>query len=350
MAFNKVLEDKVLQDIEALIPIEERWENLTLANDFMFSTVMSDEALCTEMMRRILPDIEIEYISIPEAQKTLRGALESKSVRFDLYTKSDDGKIYDIEIQTTNNKDLPRRSRAYHILMGDDVLRRSRGKSKRYRDIPDSYVIFICMFDPFELGRYIYTFKNICSEAKALDLGDGAFTIFLNAKGKTGKISKKLKAFLDFLRGKETPGDAFIEELAKRLRFAKLDPEGRRIHMYNWLYESTKIENAKEEAREAALAEARAEAQAAVAKAQAEARAEAAKAQAATAKAQAATEKAQAATAEAQAATAKAPAEEKARFSKFTEDLTAKLHAAGLPLETIANVIASSMKAVQAQA
>ena len=160
-----------------------------------------------------------------------------------------------------------------------------------------------------------------CSEAKALDLGDGAFTIFLNAKGKTGKISKKLKAFLDFLRGKETPGDAFIEELAKRLRFAKLDPEGRRIHMYNWLYESTKIENAKEEAREAALAEARAEAQAAVAKAQAEA----------------------------QAATAKAQAEE-ARFSKFTEDLTAKLHAAGLPLETIANVIASSMKAVQAQA
>ena len=80
--------------------------------------------------------------------------------------------------------------------------------------------------------------------------------------------------------------------------------------MYNWLYESTKIENAKEEAREAALAEARAEAQAAVAKAQAE----------------------------------------EARFSKFTEDLTAKLHAAGLPLETIANVIASSMKAVKAQA
>ena len=109
--------------------------------------------------------------------------------------------------------------------------------------------------------------------------------------------------------------------------------------MYNWLYESTKIENAKEEAREAALAEARAEAQAAVAKAQAEA-------QAATEKAQA---EAQAATEKAQAATAKAQAEE-ARFSKFTEDLTAKLHAAGLPLETIANVIASSMKAVQAQA
>ena len=117
--------------------------------------------------------------------------------------------------------------------------------------------------------------------------------------------------------------------------------------MYNWLYESTKIENAKEEAREAALAEARAEAQAAVAKAQAEAQAATEKAQA---EAQAATEKAQAATAEAQAATAKAQAEEKARFSKFTEDLTAKLHAAGLPLETIANVIASSMKAVQAQA
>lgn len=82
------------------------------------------------------------------------------------------------------------------------------------------------------------------------------------------------------LRGKETPGDAFIEELAKRLRFAKLDPEGRRIHMYNWLYESTKIENAKKETR-------------------------------------------------AQAATSKALI-------------------AGLPLETIANVIASSLKAAKA--
>ena len=88
--------------------------------------------------------------------------------------------------------------------------------------------------------------------------------------------------------------------------------------MYNWLYESTKIENAKEEAR--------------------------AEVQAAAAKALAAVQ------AEAQAAKAAAQAEEKARFAKFTEDLTAKLHAAGLPLETIANVIASSMKAVQAQA
>lgn len=264
MAIDKILENKILQDIEALIPIEERWENLTLANDFMFRAVMSDEKLCTEMMRRILPDIEINYISIPEAQKSIKETLGTRGVRFDLYAKSDNGKIYDIEIQTTDNKDLARRSRAYQLSMGLDVLNRDRSRSKKdlkhYKNIPDSYVIFICMFDPFKMGRHIYTFKNICTEAKSLAFDDGAFTIFLNAEGKADDVNPKLRAFLDFLTGKETPGDEYINELARRLAISKASIEWRRIYMYDWIFESSKLEDAREEAAAKARAEATAEA------------------------------------------------------------------------------------------
>lgn len=344
MALDKILEAKILQDIEALIPVEERWENLTLANDFMFRAVMTDETLCTEMMRRILPDIEISYISIPEAQKTLKETVGTRGVRFDLYAKSG-GKIYDIEIQTTKNADLPRRARAYQISMGLDVMNRERNgkKVKHYKNIPDSYVIFICTFDPFTQGRYIYTFKNICSEEKGLELGDGAFTIFLNAKGKTGKISKKLKAFLDFLNGKETPGDAYIQELARRLAMSKASIDWRRVYMYDWIFESSKLEDAREEAATKAAARVLAEAEKEKAEAVARVRAETL----AEARAEAEKEKAEAvAEVQAKAAkeTARATAETAAKSSAVWIESLKNLGLAENVLSNLAATVSSQLQ------
>ena len=33
-----------------------------------------------------------------------------------------------------------------------------------YKELPDTYVIFICDFDPFGFGKYKYTFDMICTE------------------------------------------------------------------------------------------------------------------------------------------------------------------------------------------
>ena len=40
------------------LPPELQWENLTLANDFMFGKVMHNEYLCTKLIRLILPDMD----------------------------------------------------------------------------------------------------------------------------------------------------------------------------------------------------------------------------------------------------------------------------------------------------
>ncbi len=127
------------------------WENLTLADDFLFGKVMSDEELCTEMIRRIFPNIEIGSIKFTQTQKTSRETLDTRGVRFDVFAKTDNRKIFSVEIQTTDKKDLPKRTRVYHIINGLDALNKDTIKtSGKYNDLPDVFVVFICTFDPFK--------------------------------------------------------------------------------------------------------------------------------------------------------------------------------------------------------
>lgn len=48
---------------------EQKWENLTLADDFLFGKIMSESTLCAEMLRRIFPDLDIGEIKIIELKK-----------------------------------------------------------------------------------------------------------------------------------------------------------------------------------------------------------------------------------------------------------------------------------------
>ena len=120
-------------------------------------------------------------------------------------------------------KDLFPRSRAYHIVIGYDALNKnSLKKSGSYKDLPNTYVIFICTFDLFGKGRHIYTFKNFCAEDKEIELNDGAYTIFLNTKGTMNDVSLELKNFLNFVgTGKVVDDDTFIKTLDEKIKEAK---------------------------------------------------------------------------------------------------------------------------------
>ena len=201
---------------------EQQWENLTLADDFLFGKVMSAPTLCAEMLRRIFPDLDIGKIKIIETQKTLKYALHVRGVRFDILTSAARN-IFDIEAQNRRLKDLFRRPRAYQIAIGYDALnKKSLKKSGSYEDLPNTYVIFICTFDLFGKGRHIYTFKNFCAEDKEIELNDGAYTIFLNTKGKLNDVSPELKNFLKFVGdGKIIENDNFIKTLDEKIKEAK---------------------------------------------------------------------------------------------------------------------------------
>ena len=211
--------------------MQQKWEKLTLADDFMFGKVMSDPKLCAEMLRRIFPDLDIGEIKIVETQKTLRQALHVRGVRLDIFTAFARS-IFDVEAQNRMLKDLFRRPRAYHIVIGFNGLNKSLKKSGSYEDLPDTYVIFICTFDLFGKGRHIYTFRNFCAEDKEIELNDGAYTIFLNTKGKLNDISPELKNFLNFVgTGKVADEDTFIKILDKKVKEAKHNTKWRDEYM-----------------------------------------------------------------------------------------------------------------------
>lgn len=206
--------------------ILNEWNNLTIANRFIFAKVMTDRDLCTELIRSILPDLPIDHIEYVEYEKDAEAAVDSKSVRLDVYTRDEEGRAFDLEMQITYYDYLPRRSRYYGTMLDETLLQHGLN----YPELNDAYVIFICPFDMFGQNRYIYHFMNLCLDNPDLALGDGQHKIFLNAKGEIGDISENLRAFLKLVAG-GSPENAFADKIESAVMHAKHNSVWRREYM-----------------------------------------------------------------------------------------------------------------------
>lgn len=153
--------------------------------NFLFGKVMQNPELCKELLQRILPDLRIDHVEYPELQKSINVDMNARSVRLDVYVKDDKEVVYDIEMQVSDTKELPKRSRYYQSMLDLQFL----NKGRFYDELKRSYVIFICPFDLYGNGRHIYTFENICKEDSSILMGDEAVKIFLNAKGTLNDVS-----------------------------------------------------------------------------------------------------------------------------------------------------------------
>lgn len=202
------------------------WEEIGISNDFLFGRIMRDPELCKELLQRILPKLEIDHVEYPELQKGIKPDIDAKSVRLDVYVNDGNNTVYDIEMQTTDSKELPERSRYYQGMIDLQLI----DKGQYYKELSRSYVIFICPFDVFGKGRHIYTFENICREEQTLLLQDGTTKIFLNADSQMDDVSGELKAFLDYVAGKKSD-DTFVKKLEVAVEEAKKNREWRHEYM-----------------------------------------------------------------------------------------------------------------------
>lgn len=212
--------------MENIETMQEKWEELSIANDFLFGKIMQNPELCKELLQRILPDLNIDHIEYPELQKAIKPDMDARSVRLDVYVKDNKNTVYDIEMQVSDTKELPERSRYYQGMIDLQLI----DKGQFYKELNRSYIIFICPFDVFGKGRHIYTFENICKEDNSISMGDGAVKIFLNASGTQDDVSKELRAFLDYVAG-EKPEDSFVEKLEEAVKEAKKNREWRHEYM-----------------------------------------------------------------------------------------------------------------------
>ena len=66
---------------------------------------------------------------------------DGKGIRFDVYTEDEKNTVYDIEMQTTSQKDLPKRSRYYQGMVDLNLIERGA----KFKQLKNSYIIFICL-------------------------------------------------------------------------------------------------------------------------------------------------------------------------------------------------------------
>ena len=220
---------------------QTKWEELSISNDFLFGKVMQNPELCKELLQRILPDLNIERIEYPELQKSIHVDMDAHSVRLDVYVKDNRETVYDIEMQVSDTKELPKRSRYYQGMIDLQLV----DAGQHYKKLNKSYIIFICPFDLYGKGRHIYTFENICKEDNSISMGDEAIKIFLNADGTMDDVSRELKAFLDYVAGQK-PEDSYVEKLEEAVQEAKKNREWRHEYMTLLMRDQENVEKGEE--------------------------------------------------------------------------------------------------------
>ena len=199
------------------------FDRLTIVDDYMFCTVMEDTQLCKELLSMVLKNKIGKIVNLSK-QKPLKTQIASKGVRLDIIVEDEHGKLYDVEMQMTDQKNLPKRMRYYQCAIDNSAL----NKGRDYNDLPDTFIIFLCTFDYLQQYLPIYTITPSCRETGEI-FNDGTVKIIVNSKA-ADKAEDELKSFLLYMNGEE-PKTAFTKQVERRVNETKLDEEKRREYM-----------------------------------------------------------------------------------------------------------------------
>ncbi len=216
--------------------LEVQYERLTLKDDFIFGKVMQEPCNCVEMLQRLTGNVIGDNISINN-QKAIKVAVDGKAVRYDVYVEDEATGLYDAEMQQNDNRAvLPKRSRFYQGLMYLNHLE----TGDEYSELLDSYVIFICTFDPFDKGLYCYEFENVCKgfdDMKDIYLGDGRKILIYNTKGTVCNVDKNTENFLRYIETGEICDD-YTEGLEHSVSRARCNKEWRVEYMKTFCHDA----------------------------------------------------------------------------------------------------------------
>ena len=213
----------------------EKWNSLTLANNFIFCKVLEENPdVCKELLEMLL-DIKIDRIEQPKSEQTFKTDFDSRGIRLDVYVKDGTGRCFDIEIQTSNYMRLEKRARYYQGLMDVDSIQ----SGQEYSALKDSYVIFLCLGDAFGHRLPVYTFRYRAEEDKNILMNDGTVNIFFNATMYDKMQSENLRSFFKYLCGKNSD-DNFTDRLSALVERVKMNAQWR--HRYMTIEQEIKLQ------------------------------------------------------------------------------------------------------------
>ena len=141
----------------------------------------------------------------------------------------------------------------------------SLASGEEYSGLRNVVVIFITTYDPFGLGRMVYTIKNGCVEVPEMPYDDGAQTIFLYTGGDSGDMPEGLPQLLHYMERSvsENAVTQELKELHRMVTAIRQDGEAGLAYMKSFEIEQRirkeGIKEGREEGRSAGLTEGRME-------------------------------------------------------------------------------------------
>lgn len=188
-------------------------QQLTIKDNFMFAAVMMDPENCKKVLECVI-DRPVKKVQI-STEKNIVYHPEYRGVRLDVFASDESGSHFNVEMQVVN-KEILKRSRYYHSQMDMELLLAGTD----YENLPDSYVIFICDFDPIGSGKYRYTKRQTFFEDDTYEYDDGLHTYLLSTKGRNeAEEPETLVKFMKYVgAGLEDSTKDFDDELVCQLQ------------------------------------------------------------------------------------------------------------------------------------
>lgn len=186
-------------------------------NELMRVLFNDNIPLAQEMLEIILKrkDFTIQSVTIEKVIPSLA----THSVRLDILAIDKEKNYFNIEVQNTDEKDLLERSRYYTGMI--DTKKFEKGKD--YKDLTDTYIIFITSFDPFGDNSPIDEIEQSYKYSKKR-ISDGSHRIFVNGNNKdTSTALGRLMHDLDC----SEPNKMYTKELKESVEYYKNTERGK---------------------------------------------------------------------------------------------------------------------------
>ena len=186
----------------------KEYEELFFTDDFMFCKIMQNPSICARVIRTLL-GLDVEEVIYPERQKDIKVDYRAHGVRLDIRVRGS-GRTFDVEMQPRGGAGLPMRARYYQAMMDMDFL--DGGRS--YGELPESFIVFISLVDPFGMGLPRYTVRQVCEESRGASeiVADKTVKVYYNAGAWRKVEDGAARNFLRFLLT-GIPQDSLTEDI-----------------------------------------------------------------------------------------------------------------------------------------
>lgn len=192
--------------------VNELVNELTLFDDDLMSRVFDKNIKATELLLRIILGKKVKVISVTGQNEMKNHQVGGRNITLDVDAMDENGEEIDIEVQGNSEGAHVRRAR-YHSSMVDSRMLK---EGQAFRELKDSYVIFIYKHDKFRKGLPLYHVDRYVGETNE-QFRDGSHIIYVNGNYKgNDEIGQLMQDFRE-----KNPECMHYTELAESVKYFK---------------------------------------------------------------------------------------------------------------------------------